>query len=929
MSTLDSKKISERIYEFLKNKENVALFAGAGVGARAGLPTWTEFMEILAKEAEKYEPDASALIRKYAEQGHYLSAATTYKICPNIPLGEKLEKIAFPFRNPPFVNKLEDLISLPFNAISTTNYDRSLHDSFAATTGKAPQVVELNDATMKEAPFFTEFYIARVHGREEVPETIILSKDDYRKIKENKCYIDFICHIFTRFKCIFIGFSFLDPAIESIFEIIEERFSPHYPELHIALLPDDTDPRLKSRLLELNIRTFQYEKSTEHSELWKGIELAAQMFKKEEEVIVPKVSFPLDPIKRFVATSYARTKMEKELEPLRDMVIEGIILDILINAGSKGMSFQKVSNNLKRLLFLSNEESENLLHKRIKKLSERDLCHRIDETIFPTKNVGNFLELDIQTLIDGVINRIEVREGQKVTSQLVEITKLCLEEVLIARGWDLGAHYAKAKKGEIPNIINTISLAAKTYGTDLPPSLSEAFIYACFDLFQRPDQEESIVLSELGRVAFALNLIINIPCATLALQEVLPERIYFDSNFLMPLIVKGHPFHSLYNDTVNRFREAANDLGVEVTITVGKEFLNEIISHRKRAQMEVESMFFENKDDLDDYILYSGSENVNVFIGAYSNWEEREKRNVSFYEFLNHFAPYKTEEDLAKFLKRLDIETIDLSFRPGEDVDLFHRVLELLIDRYNSNSISIYDRKEEILINHEARQLTRLLLDLKKGYKTLFITADMRLQRLAHGNILEEPGNAIISNRSFIQLIDIILGLRGDPAVTTKLFWASSVPNEEIAIRNYFINHALKQRDEIMTRSFPDVLNETVKESIDKAKSEGVSLYPGKGSYDNEIHKTRLLDSLEDKFYANMANVIHQKFPDEFNYALKTRRELLEKNITKIKKLIENSSKKLDISDDPLEISRIKKELYELRKYLEKFNKNAKEIEKK
>ena len=43
--------------------QRLTLFAGAGVGAIAGLPDWRKYMESLASTAELYEPETAALMR--------------------------------------------------------------------------------------------------------------------------------------------------------------------------------------------------------------------------------------------------------------------------------------------------------------------------------------------------------------------------------------------------------------------------------------------------------------------------------------------------------------------------------------------------------------------------------------------------------------------------------------------------------------------------------------------------------------------------------------------------------------------------------------------------------------------------------------------------------------------------------------------------
>ena len=155
-------------------------------------------------------------------------------------------------------------------------------------------------------------------------------------------------HILTRYSCLFLGFSFVDPAIDNVFRIIKDRLSPGFPKLHLAILPADADRRLITQLTRFNIETVQYEASEEHSALWEGIKLTSRKFTRAQKVKKPTANFPLDAIKRFVATSYARAKLEEELQPLRDIVIDGIIVDILTEAGEKGATHLRVSDDLKK-----------------------------------------------------------------------------------------------------------------------------------------------------------------------------------------------------------------------------------------------------------------------------------------------------------------------------------------------------------------------------------------------------------------------------------------------------------------------------------------------------------------------------------------------------------------------------------------------------
>lgn len=926
MSTLDAKGISDAMYEFLKTSKNPALFAGAGVGARAGLPTWPQFMEHLATVAGNYESLAGALIRKWTESGQYLSAAAVYKICPEIPRGELYKQLAIPFCSPPSSKKLRALVSLPFSAIFTTNYDRSLHDAYASVVGKSAITVELEDPTMSTAPYLTDFYIARIHGRAEVPQTIVFAEDDYKRTEENEYYIDLVRHALTRYSCLLLGFSFVDPAIDRVFQIIEDRLSPGFPELHLAILPADADKRLKTRLARFNIRTVRYEVSDRHSVLWEGIKLASRKFTMAQKIEKPTASFPLDAIKRFIATSYARAKLEEELQPLRDIVVDGIVIDILMETGEEGATLERVSDDLKKYLSMSTKESRQLAQRRIEVLSSRGWCRVSNNVIRATQETTNVLEEDLNALVDGVINRIEVREGQRITSRLRKVAARCIEEVLVARGWDLGAHYAGPMAADTPDILSTVSSSLEKHGANLSEWQREGLWQACYDLFQHPSETESAVLAELGRVAFGLQLVINSPCATIAYEAVLPERNYLDASVLMPAIVEGHPYRPVYVDAIRRLGEAASAVGMSVSVAVAEEFLNEIIAHREIARREVEAMSLENPETLAHHILYHGADRVNVFVGAYGSWVGRLKEDVRFGEFLRRVAPYRSVEELARYLEQEGIETVRLYFKSDDEVDLYYRIKHALTDAYESDSRSQYDRKEEVLIDDEARQLTLLIRDLERGLRSVFVTADMRLRRLATGPVLGKPGSAIISHRGLVQLIDMLVGLRSDPVSLTRLFWGGGVTDEATMIRDYFTNLALQYQEEAMAMSVSEVLKTFVPEVTEAAKRKGISLFPG-GTTESKARTARFLDRFEDRFYADMAEAVHRRFPEEYNLAEDIRREHLERQKQETLELIKKCQEKLRLSDDPKEKAARKKELTELREYLDEYKRELATIQ--
>ena len=97
----------------------------------------------------------------------------------------------------------------------------------------------MDDPTLTAAPFNSHCYIARIHGRVEVPQSMRLSERHFESLDRNTHYLDFLSHLFTRARLLFVGFSFLDPAIRQVFEMVHKKVGKYHDGRHLALLPED------------------------------------------------------------------------------------------------------------------------------------------------------------------------------------------------------------------------------------------------------------------------------------------------------------------------------------------------------------------------------------------------------------------------------------------------------------------------------------------------------------------------------------------------------------------------------------------------------------------------------------------------------------------------------------------------------------------
>ena len=430
---------------------------------------------------------------------------------------------------------------------------------------------------------------------------------------------------------------------------------------------------------------------------------------------------------------------------------------------------------------------------------------------------------------------------------------------MLARGWDLGAGYVGTYNDNKNNldISSTIKASVEKNSEKLSSAERDGLFFACMDLFQNPNDTEGQVLSLLGRVSFALQIILNKPSEAIAHYSLLPEIIYLDSNVLMPAIVEGHPFQKVYSDTLKRLIAACKDAGISICVAVAEPFLDEILYHRKLAIEEVSSMSLEDVNQLQDHIRLHGGA-ANVFVFAYSSFVKRldsQREKLSFDDFLKKYAPYNDMTSLKKYILDWGITSISFGFSQ-EEMGEFYKYYNELKQKYDEEPA--YQRKKFILIEHEARQLLRVKLDLAKRFRALFVTMDNRLRKYATGPVLGYPGSALITNRAFIQLIDLLIGMQSDSGSVARLLWGSFISDENLVIVNYFTNLALQTYDEAMTMSLPEVLDKFIPLVTDAAKKEGITITPGGGT-EHKIKLSQFMDRFENEFYEEMAKIIKKR----------------------------------------------------------------------
>jgi hypothetical protein len=792
--------VTEALTRFFKEASFPTLFLGAGVSARTGLPNWNKLVEDLAEGIRSSDPLTAQQMRECVTSCDFPLAVEYFKLSRRMVEGDKRQLL---------VRLLSDfdatailpVAKLPFRACLTTNFDRSILDAIAAARGKAPRDYRLGDASFNRAQWEENLFVARIHGAVEVPDGMILSEAQFKVLMNNEDYHDLLRTCFLQRNVLFLGFSFYDPAIRSVFEGLNRRFGPASPGRHMAVLPSDVVPEFLQKAHRLNIEVITYNANDNHSELWDGIgNYVAPKTPKHAPKVHAAVS-PFEFTKRYLAACYARAQAQGASVALREAIAEGIISALLQEASPKPIALADLLERVRLNLGLRGREAETVIDAALRSLAGASLCRKVKDESGRESRVVWTGSTEEETSLDSAIkvltasfrNRAFLQEGWKTDLRAEKTIAVFFHQLITRRGWDLGAAFAS---GRAPPIVAIASMLKDCAG-ELPAFDLERLQRVCETMLQRPSEEEAVILREVGRVSFALELAFQSPRSVLLQQAILPRSLYFDASVLMPAIVEGHPFSHVYAAAISRLRQAAAAGAIELRSRVTTVYLNEIINHRQLA----EEYAREFGRDFADYArmdaLYHGVTNVNVFVGAYANTYDQ-RNPIEFSDFLTRVAPYRSEAELKKWLSAKGFEVIDTA-RGARYADIYAGLERVYAD-------GLIRGKRPILIEHDALQLSLLDDELRRGENSLFVTADRALHTATSDGPFAYLTGMMLSHVALVQFIDLLLGGVQDSVGVTELLWSARISDRANAVRSYFTTRGLEQYDQAMTMEMPRIV---------------------------------------------------------------------------------------------------------------------------
>lgn len=236
----------ERLFELIR-REEVILFVGAGFSIKAGYPSGNELGRIIFQnltESEKLEFSQDLSLTDLSDEIIQLRGGSRNSL---IALLKSVYST-----DPTDISDHVKIRSIPhFKNIVTTNYDTVFEKVYQHSCN-----VIFKE---KHCPYIekSKTNIFKIHGDFSEPDSIIITKSDYRHYfskKENSILWDKISDLLTSNAILFIGYSFEDDNIISIIEKLNDRLGHNRKEIFL-IAPDWKDHKIQ-KLSSFRIKYF-------------------------------------------------------------------------------------------------------------------------------------------------------------------------------------------------------------------------------------------------------------------------------------------------------------------------------------------------------------------------------------------------------------------------------------------------------------------------------------------------------------------------------------------------------------------------------------------------------------------------------------------------------------------------------------------------
>ncbi len=309
------------------SEKKCILFVGAGLSSKVirscgkPLPSWkgflSELLEFCVDKRIPFSVNVKDLEQMISNDNLIMVAQEIQETIGKHDFGDFLQKL---FRDKTVIPSSTHLLlpQIPFRSIMTSNYDNLIEGAYTLkNSGRIPNKFTQEDLLSISSPLRKDdFYIFKVHGDFDRPNSIVLGSRDYQKLFfRSPEYRQFLETLFSVYTVLFIGYGSSDPDLENVLERLSTIFDRTFDK-HYILLPDNrfNFAEKKRLLLDKRLEVIEYEKDEGHSQVDSFIQEISDYFTNNK--IVEKK------IKKYDAfISYSHSNIE-DIRKIRQYLID-------------------------------------------------------------------------------------------------------------------------------------------------------------------------------------------------------------------------------------------------------------------------------------------------------------------------------------------------------------------------------------------------------------------------------------------------------------------------------------------------------------------------------------------------------------------------------------------------------------------------------
>ena len=236
---------------------NIVPFIGAGLSVPFKVPTWKEMIENITERYAvgnlSFLKDAVNLSLERHDYWKAIDALKDYALIEDQDIQSEIVKIIDDYQillEDSNLHNYVDICNMNFNLHLTTNYEHLLHKHLNCTN--IP--IEMKAINFNTQDLFETKRVCHLHGHISNPGTIVISRESYESLYEDKKYDNLLKIVTGTKRLLFLGFSFDDQFIRTLIKDHKEYFQGN----HYVILNNPTPEKIKELRKDYGLITIGY-----------------------------------------------------------------------------------------------------------------------------------------------------------------------------------------------------------------------------------------------------------------------------------------------------------------------------------------------------------------------------------------------------------------------------------------------------------------------------------------------------------------------------------------------------------------------------------------------------------------------------------------------------------------------------------------------